>query len=174
MLFQEFSLCPCGWIVEIVADVVEACVPEDLEHAIESDSASDACSDDTIHDDHELAPAVVETTPANILHTLRDVNKVDDIIGALPEFSMRSWEILKNGKRCGIIRMVGGFKSLRCDCQHTVGGNKCKLHLDINGKYNECQAWLVRWCIHGCAVNKAAHEIAGEAEHERWKVFSKA
>ena len=78
------------------------------------------------------------------------------------------WAILRRSDetRLGQIRCIQG-SSLRCDC-HTHRG-KCKIHLDIRGRFEGCQCALSLWCLHGTTCSLEENLADAKRCSTKWR-----
>jgi hypothetical protein len=110
----------------------------------------------------------------NCSQTLQHVRTVKEVQELLPDFFTNiGWEVRQRSlnKKLGKIRCIQG-SSLRIDCFcHPGATPRCKLHLDIQGKYEQCQVWLHLWAVQGTTCTGAEHIVLAKRLFAQWKAY---
>ena len=65
------------------------------------------------------------------------------------------------------IKDIGG-NSLKCSCKIHRGKPFCKLHIDIDGQFEQCQMHLVRWAREGLHASAEDHRKISEEYFAEW------
>ena len=71
----------------------------------------------------------------------------------------------------GAIRCIEG-DILKCTWQHdhkTVGAKACAMTVDINGRYEQAEAVLFLWAIHGTMCDGASHRRVARGMEAAWR-----
>ena len=105
------------------------------------------------------------TDPTKIFVVLGDVCHIKDLFDRLPGFRMSNrWHISRHpfgdADRVAVIKCIEG-RSLKATCDlhppiidpETGRKKRCKLHLNIDGHFEEAQCYLSRWAIYGMSAD---------------------
>ena len=115
----------------------------------------------------------VHITANNCTTAGSHIDSVGELSRLLPDFKCtHRWEIkhTRDGTdTLGQIRCIAG-QSLRCVCNVHKGGDvMCKMHLNIDGSYEGCEAELVKWQIYGSTCDAGEHMREASRLQSRWK-----
>ena len=110
-----------------------------------------------------LAPPPV--TPDTASRVLFHVDKLDEMERLMPEYRINyKWHVLRSpftdADRMGVVRCIAG-SPLVVSC--SLHGKRCKLHVDICGRFEHAQCVLLRWQAAASSFGHEAH-----AEHSKW------
>ena len=140
---------------------------------LDEPSSSEGCSSDA--SDHEGTATTGAGSSgdsknrrlSDCLTKLAHITSVKELQAKI-QFRLHGWEIeeLPSGEVRGKITQIQGV-TFRCDCRRH--GAPCKVYLRLNGRYEECECWLLRWIAYGVTCNKDAHIASGQQLTRDWR-----
>ena len=124
--------------------------------------------------------ALVLAIPRHVYTLLQSATTFEQVKELFPGFIIdQRWHINRNydNSKLGQIRCISG-DSLKCICtMHPLTeapkNQPCKIHLDIEGKFEPCQVLILLWTIFGSSVTctKAEHLQVAEEQQNWWRRY---
>ena len=122
----------------------------------------------------DSAPTVAHPVAhADVPNKLDRVNVLKDLLSSLDNIDVNfRWEVhsmpYSRENVFAKIRCIQGH-SLRIDCLRHRG--KCKLHVDICGRFEASQCACIRWAVYGLSCDHDSHVASAAVAAASWRAF---